>query len=248
MDIQGKNIGIVRDYIVIDLEMTGLRAKTDAILEVGAVRVRGGETVDTLSFFVNSGQDITPEVTALTGITREMAETGITPEEALERVVDFAGEDIWVGHNVIFDYSFLKQLAVNLRIPFEKQAVDTLKLARALMKEPERKDLESLCTYLGIERKQKHRALEDALATYELYQWLVHQYGESHGECFAPKPLVYKAKRQTPATKMQKIHLKELADYHKIELDVSIEKLTRSEASRWMDRLILQYGRPSRKD
>lgn len=248
MEEQEKSVGIVRDYIVLDLEMTGLRAKTDAILEVGAVRVRGGEAADTLSFFVNSGKVITPEVTALTGITPEMTEAGVTPEEALERVIDFVGEDIWVGHNVIFDYSFLKQLAVNAKIPFEKQAVDTLKLARKLMEEPEKKDLESLCSYLGIERKKKHRAFDDALATYELYQWLLRKYGESHEECFAPKPLVYKAKRQTPATKMQKIHLKELADYHKIELDVSIEKLTRSEASRLTDRLILQYGRMNRKD
>lgn len=239
---------LVQDYIVLDLEMTGLRAKTDAILEVGAARVRGGEVVDTISFFVDSGKKIMPEVTALTGITPEMAAGGVTPEEALERVVDFVGEDVWVGHNVIFDYSFLKQLAVNAKISFEKQALDTLKLARKLMDEPEHKDLESLCNYLGIERRHKHRALDDALATHELYQWLLGKYGKSHEEYFAPKPLIYKAKRQTPATKMQKIHLKEFADYHKIDIDVSIENLTRSEASRLMDRLILQYGRINRSN
>ena len=83
----------------------------------------------------------------------------------------------------------------------------------------------------------------DALATHELYQYLQKTYGETNPEVFEPKDLIYKTKRQTPATKIQKIHLKELADYHKIELDIVWEQLTRSEASRLMDKLISQYGR-----
>ena len=83
----------------------------------------------------------------------------------------------------------------------------------------------------------------DALATHELYQYLQKTYGETNPEVFEPKDLIYKTKRQTPATKIQKIHLKELADYHKIELDIVWEQLTRSEASRFMDKLISQYGR-----
>lgn len=238
----------IEDYIALDLEMTGLHAKTDAILEVGAARIRGGEVVDTLCFFVRSGKCITSEITALTGITQKMSAGGVTPKEALRRVVDFTGEDIWIGHNILFDYSFLKQLAVNEKCPFKKQAVDTLKLARTLLEKPEKKDLESLCNYFGIERKRKHRALDDAIAAHELYQKLLDKYGEDKEGCFVPKELIYKAKRQTPATKMQKIHLKELADYHKIDLDVSIESLTRSEASRLTDRLILKYGRINPKD
>ena len=62
-------------------------------------------------------------------------------------------------------------------------------------------------------------------------------------DVFEPKPLLYKAKRQTPATARQKKHLKELADYHKINLNLEWETLTRNEASRQVDRIISQYGR-----
>lgn len=228
--------------------MTGLRPKQDAVLEVGLLRVREDREVNALQFFVDSGRQITPDIQALTGISQEMAKTGVTLREAVYMVEKFVGNDIWVGHNVIFDYSFLKQLAVNEKLPFEKQAFDTLKLARRLMKEPEGKSLEELCGYLKIPREHGHRALADARAAHLLFQWLYKNYGEKEPELFAPKPLLYRPKRQTPATKTQKIYLKELADYHKINLDVSLETLTRSEASRLTDRLIAAYGRmPGRR-
>lgn len=231
------------DYIVLDLEMTGLNPKRDGILEVGALRVRDNEETETLEFLVNSGRPLTPEVTELTGITPGMAEGGVRPEEAIRRVAQFTGSDVWVGHNVIYDYSFLKQLAVNAGIPFEKTAMDTLKLARKLMGEPEKKTLEELCVYLNIPRAREHRALDDARATHRLFQWMYRTYGAEHAEAFVPKPLCYHPKRQTPATKRQKMYLKELADYHKIDFELSLENLTRSDASRITDRIIARYGR-----
>lgn len=233
----------MRDYIVIDLEMTGLDPKRDAILEVGAARVRADKVTETLEFFVNPMRSLSQKVTELTGITQEMAAGGVEPGEAIRRVAEFAGEDVWVGHNVIYDYSFLKQLAVNERIPFEKKAVDTLKLARRLLKEPEKKTLDALCGYYAIERTHAHRALDDACATNALYQRLRDGFAEERPEEFAPKPLCYRPKRETPATPVQKKHLKELLDYHKIDIDLSFESLTRSEASRQIDKILAQYGR-----
>lgn len=233
----------MKNYVVLDLEMTGLNPKQDAVLEVGAVKIYEKRNVAELSFLVNPGCHIRPEVTELTGITDEMVQTGITPQEAIRRVVEFTEGEILVGHNVIFDYSFLKQLAVNEKINFERKAVDTLKLARRFLQEPQKKTLDSLCEYYGIGRKTNHRALEDALATQQLYERLEQSYLEENGTEFEPKPLLYKPKRQTPATPAQKKHLKELLDYHKIELDVAFEKLTRSEASRKIDRILLEYGR-----
>ena len=77
-----------------------------------------------------------------------------------------------------------------------------------------------------------HRALDDAKATYLLYERLEKEFGAVQADVFEPKPLIYKAKRQTPATARQKKHLKELADYHKINLNLEWETLTRNEASR----------------
>ncbi len=233
----------MQDYIVIDLEMTGLNPKRDAVLEVGAVRVRDKRVSAVLEFFVNPMRPLSEEVVKLTGITQEMADGGIMPAQAIRRVADFVGEDIWVGHNVIFDYSFLKQLAVNERISFEKKAVDTLKAARGLPICADKKSLDELCGYYGIRRRKAHRALEDALATMRLYEILERQYGEAYGSAFLPRPLLYKPKRETPATPAQKKRLKELLNYHKIDDDISFETLTRSEASRKTDQIISRFGK-----
>lgn len=233
----------MENYVVIDLEMTGLHPKNDAVLEVGAVKIRGKEAVDTLGFFVNARRALDERVVELTGITQQMADGGIAPAEAIRRVAEFTEGEILVGHNVIFDYSFLKQLAVNERIPFERQAVDTLKLARKFLVMQEKKDLDSLCAYYGIKREKKHRALDDALATWKLYERLEGEFGKSGEKAFEPKPLQYKPRRQTPATPAQKKLLKELADYHKIDMDFNLEALTRSEASKIADKIIAKHGR-----
>ena len=157
---------IPQDYTVIDLEMTGLHPKNDAILEVGAAKIRNGEVTDTMDIFVNPGRKITQEITELTGITDEMVKEGLSPAAAFHKTAEFIGDDILVGHNIIFDYSFLKQQAVNEKVPFEKKAVDTLKAARKCMLRPEKKSLECLCDYLDIEREREHRAIYDALATH----------------------------------------------------------------------------------
>ena len=94
-----------------------------------------------------------------------------------------------------------------------------------------------------ISRENSHRALDDALATQRLYEILEQKFAREEDEIFTPRELQYKAKRQTPATPRQKMYLNELAKYHKINLDVSLEHLSRSDASRLTDKIIQQYGR-----
>lgn len=235
------------DYVVVDLEMTGLNVKSDRILEVGAARVRKGEVTETFSSLVAPDFQLPTEVVKLTGITDEMARSGGKPKEVLPRFLEFLGGDVLVGQNIIFDYGFLKQWAVNQRLEFERQAVDTLKLARHFLAQEEKKDLESLCRYFGVRRENAHRALDDALATREIFERLKERYGEAEPERFAPKPLQYKVKRQTPATPQQKRYLARLAEYHGVEIPELQREMTRSEASRLTDRLIAKYGKPPRE-
>ena len=234
---------MLEEYIAVDLEMTGLRAKTDRILEIGAVQVRNGEVCAEFSRMVNPMCAISPQVQELTGITQEMAEEGIPVDQAAGEFLEFAKDLVWVGHNIIYDYSFLKQWAVNQKIPLQKQAVDTLKIARKCLPELEKKSLDYLCEYYGIIRAKRHRACDDARATAQLYQILEEKFADSQEVLFRPRTLEYRAKRQTPATPAQKNYLKELAEYHKIDLDMQLEQLSRSEASRTIDGIIRQYGR-----
>lgn len=233
---------MIEDYVVIDLEMTGLNAKVDAILETGAVRVRQGKVVDTCNAIINPGRSIAPEVVELTGITETMAKNGVEPERAMEEFFAFLGEDILVGQNVIFDYSFLKQWAVNHKFPFERKAVDTLKLAREFLPAEEKKNLESLCCYFGVERQNAHRALDDAMETWQIFEKMKQRYG-GREESFCPRDLQYKAKKQSPATERQKKYLQQYAAYAGINLKVDVNQMTKSEASRLTDQWIARYGK-----
>lgn len=234
---------MIEDYVVIDLEMTGLKAKTDKILEVGAVKVRNGGIKDTFSAIIRQQEKLPEKIIRLTGITDEMANAGGEPEEVMKDFFSFVGDEVLVGQNIIFDYSFLKQWAVNHKFSFERKAVDTLKLARKFLPEEEKKDLESLCRYFQIERRNAHRALDDAIETAQIFEALKKDYGMGNEEVFEPKPLQCAAKKQSPATPRQIRHLQEFAAYHNIELPRSLEGITKSEASRLTDQLIAKYGR-----
>lgn len=233
-------------YVAVDLEMTGLRARTDRILEIGAVKVVQGKVRETYQRLVNPRMELQEEIISLTGITNEMAKQGIDTGEAVRGFLEFAEKLPLVGHNIIYDYSFLKQYTVNHGIPLEKQAVDTLKLARKFLTEMEKKSLDYLCEVLKIERAKNHRALEDARATAALLEYLKVQFGATEPEAFVPKLLQYKVKKQGPATAVQKRHLKELTEYHKIELDRELDSLTRSEASRITDQILASHGKVPR--
>lgn len=230
-------------YVALDLEMTGLKAKTDRILEIGAVKVVNHQITDVYQQLVNPKMEIPKEITELTGITSEMAKGGADTKTAVENFFAFCGELPLVGHNLVFDYSFLKQYAVNHGLAFEKEAVDTLKLSRKLLPEAEKKTLDYLCMYLHIERENSHRALEDAKAAFVLLEYLMEHFGAEHEEAFLPKPLIYKVKKQSPITPRQIRYLKDLTEYHKIELGADIDSLTRNEASRMTDKILTKYGR-----
>ncbi len=234
---------MLEDYVVVDLEMTGLRAKTDRILEIGAIKVEGGMETGAFHCMVNPHREIPPEVTALTGITSEMAAQGCEAAEAVRGFAGFSQSFPLIGHNIRFDYSFLKQAAVNYGIPLERECLDTLKLSRKFLAEAEKKTLDYLCGYLGICREKNHRALEDAKATNGLFRYLQEKFGRENPSAFLPAPFQCKVKKQGPASPRQVKRLKELAAYHGIELAIEAGSLTKSEASRLTDKILAAYGK-----
>lgn len=230
-------------YVAVDLETTGLDPKRDRIIEIGAVRVENGRETAQFHTMINPHRELAERITELTGISGDMVEDAPDIGDILSQFLDFCGKLPLLGHHVIFDYSFLKRAAVNLGMEFEREGIDTLKLCRRFMPEEERKNLAAACAFYGIEREKAHRALSDARDANGLYQKLFLTYGESEPEAFTPKPLIYKAKREQPASKKQKEDLRYLLKYHKIDLPVQIDYLSRNEISRIKDKIISQYGR-----
>jgi len=236
---------MINEYVVLDLEMTGLSAKTDQIIEIGAVKIKDAQVVDTMECLVNPNCKIPSRVVELTGITDEMVASGVDKDVAIAELLDFIDGQILVGQNINFDYSFLKQWAVNHKRPLEAKACDTLKLARVLLPAEQPKKLESLCEYFGIERAREHRALDDAMETWQIFEKLklLGMELENTETYFEPRPLTYRAKKQSPATPRQVQRLKEYRENHQIEDEINWENLTKSEASRIMDKYILAHGR-----
>lgn len=240
-------MGIPQDYVSVDLETTGLNPKIDKIIEIGMVIVRNGQVAQEYSTLVNPYQQLRPETVELTGIQDEMLTDAPGVSQVIGKCLELCGELPLLGHKILFDYSFLKKAAVNEGVEFEKQGIDTLKLCRKFMPEAEKKNLSSACAYYGVDLTGAHRANHDAFATHELYQRLAAAYGEIAEEDFLPKPLIYKIKREQPATKRQKELLRELLKYHKISVTAQIDHLSRNEISRLTDKIILQYGRMSKR-
>lgn len=232
-----------QDYVALDLETTGLRPSEDRILEIGAIKVRNGEICERYSTLVDPGMPISPRIQELTGIDDAMAAAGKDSAAAVRELVAFCEDLPLLGHNILFDYSFIKRNAVNLGLPFEKQGIDTLKIARALLPDLEHKNLSYLCAYYQIGQEHAHRATDDALASMELYRRLAKEFPESPEELFSPKDLIFRVKKQGAITAAQKGYLNDLIKYHKISLSVRIETLTKNEASRIIDKIISEHGR-----
>lgn len=235
---------IANSYLAVDIETTGLDAKRDRIIEIGAVKVLDGEIAEEFQTLVNPCCDLGEITKSLTGITNQMLEDAPGIADVIGGLVDFCEEGLPIlGHHVIFDYSFLKRAAVNRGLAFERNGIDTLKLCRHFMPEGEKKNLEAACAFYGVIRGQAHRALADAVDAHLLYQALCRSHGMGNSEEFTEKPLIYKVKREQPASKKQKEHLRYLLKYHKIDLPVQIDSLSRNEISRITDKIISQYGR-----
>lgn len=233
----------MREYVSLDLETTGLEPKKDRIIEIGAVKIKDGEIRKTYATLVDPQMKIPERITKLTGITSQMVEGKPLAREAVKGLLDFCGDLPLLGHNILFDYSFVKHSAVNMGLDFEKQGMDTLKLARALLPDLESKSLQSLRQYYQLPREEAHRALEDALTTFRLYERFRGEFEEKNPQLFCPKELVCKVKRQGPVTPAQKRYLQDLVKYHRINLDVEPESLTKNEASRLIDTILGTYGK-----
>lgn len=234
----------IDSYVCVDLETTGLNPKTDRIIEIGAVRVENGVRTGTFETFVNPGRMLSDSIIELTGITDEQLKNAPEITEILPDLLAFMQDKVLLGHSVLFDYSFMKKAAVNEKMTFERQGIDTLKIARTFLPELESRSLDFLCRHYEIPHKA-HRALADAEATCKLYDKLFEAFGErEHAEKqFRPYPLLYHVKRETPITPAQKERLYKLLTKHKLTVEYDLDKLTRNEASRYTDQILAKYGR-----
>ena len=161
--------GIHQDILIaLDLETTGINAKSDHIIEVGAVKFIGGEQVDTLSMLVNPQRKLSSFIIGLTGISQDDVDSAADWDDVKVEVAEFIAGVPIIGHNVGFDASFLRSHGVK-----PDGLYDTMSMAEIALPSGPEYSLGRLSQRFGFLHDNPHRALSDALATRDLFLHLL---------------------------------------------------------------------------
>ena len=158
-----QDIGFSDEIVCFDIETTGLKVTQEAITEIGAVRLRNGEIVETFQTFVDPERRLTPEIIGLTGITDEMLRGAPKLKDALTAFLAFAGDAPLAAHNAEFDISFIRAGCQKCSIPFEPTYIDTLILAQNLLPGLGKYKLDIVAEHLQLPQFNHHRASDDAV-------------------------------------------------------------------------------------
>lgn len=163
----------VDDYVLVDIETTGLSPRNDEIIEIGAIKVKNNKIVDTYDSLIRINQPLNPFITNLTGITNEMLEQGEDPMQVLEEFMDFAGQEILMGHNANFDINFIyDKCAFYLDTYLRNDFIDTMRIAKKVLPNCRNYKLGTLAQVLDVDYEGAHRGLKDVEITYEVYNKL----------------------------------------------------------------------------
>ncbi|MCF8378331.1 MAG: GIY-YIG nuclease family protein [Bacteroidales bacterium] len=160
-------------YSIIDIETTGLSPKREKITEI-AIYVHDGEkVVDEFSSLINPEVDIPYRITQITGIDNRMVKKSPKFYEVAKRIIEMTENTIFVGHNVHFDYNFIRKEFLEFGYDYQRKKICTAKLSRKLLPGRRSYSLGKLCNELGIENPHRHRAFGDATATTRLFEILM---------------------------------------------------------------------------
>ena len=153
------------DYVVFDIETTGFSPVNNRIIEIGAVKVRGGDVTERFSTFVNPQVPIPFEIEKLTGIRDDMVKDAPLIQEVLPQFLEFCEGCVLVAHNAGFDMSFINEAARRQGLPAEHTVVDTVGIARVLLPNQSKHTLDAVAKTLNISLENHHRAVDDAECT-----------------------------------------------------------------------------------
>ena len=161
-----------KDYIVLDFETTGLSHINDKIIEIGAIKIIDNKIHSKFNTLINPKIPIPPFISSKIKITNNMVKDKPSIDEVFKDFYMFLDNFPLVIHNANFDMKFLIQNANNLDYKIKNSALDTVSTTKRLFPELKKYNLAFLCNYFKITNQNAHRAMYDALATYELYKIL----------------------------------------------------------------------------
>ena len=167
------------EFVVFDIETTGLNSHFNKIIEIGAVKIKAGRIIDRYSQLINPGISIPYHITEITSITNEQVANQPKIDEAIEKFVEFVGDAVLVAHNAPFDMGFIKRdIKEYLNINLENSVIDTLQMARDLFPDLKKYGLGDLNKVLGLALENHHRAVDDSQATANMFNIFLEKYKE----------------------------------------------------------------------
>lgn len=156
-------------FVIFDVETTGFSSRNDKIIEIGAVKVKNCEIIDSYNILINPLVPLPDEIVNLTGINDSMLVNQPTIDKVLPDFYDFIKDSILVAHNANFDIAFLRNNFNLLGIEFNPPFIDTLELSRIKYPFVRSHKLSNVAKRLGVSLENAHRAVDDARATGEIF-------------------------------------------------------------------------------
>ncbi len=160
-------------YAIVDIETTGGMAKRDKIIEIAVVIHDGQSIIDQYSTLVNPERSIPYEITRITGIDNSMVEDAPRFFEIAKEFIMRTQGAIFVAHNVNFDYSFIREEYDRLGYTFSMRQLCTVKLSRKSFPGLHSYSLGNLIKHFDIAVNARHRALDDAIATTQIFSMIL---------------------------------------------------------------------------
>ncbi|MFZ1705057.1 MAG: exonuclease domain-containing protein [Saprospiraceae bacterium] len=157
-------------YTIVDIETTGGLSSRDRITEIAMVKIKDGVLIDKYESLVNPGRSIPAEITRITGITNSMVANAPMFYEIAKQIVEFTEDSIFVAHNVRFDYNFIREEFKSLGYTYSKKILCTVKLTRKAFPGLRSYSLGNLIQHFDIRVANRHRAMDDVLATWDIFQ------------------------------------------------------------------------------
>ena len=169
------------NFIVFDIETTGLSVNQERITEIGAVRMVNGEIRESFNTFVDPKKHIPERITELTGIDDSMVQGAPSEAEAVKSFFDFCGENsVLVAHNASFDTSFIKAACERNGIPYSFTHIDTLALSRSMFPQLSKHKLDTIAKHLKLGDFNHHRACDDAAMLAKIFQVMLKKLEEEY--------------------------------------------------------------------
>lgn len=169
----------VPDYVVYDLETTGISCQRDEVIEISAIRVRGGNPVATFTQLVNPGMPIPYGASRVNHIYDNMVSDKPKFSQVLGEFIDFIGDDVLVGHNIKgFDMNFIyRDCQRYFGQTIDNDYIDTLHMAKKCFPGWKHRKLENLAEHYGIPTQGAHRALQDCHMNQQVFELMAKESG-----------------------------------------------------------------------